>query len=186
MRPDILRDDKSIDVGENRYVYRGRRINVKLSVISLPDGVCVRKEIVEHPGAVVILPLLDDKVILIRQFRISVNEWLYELPAGTLDKKGESLEDCARRELKEETGYVAGSVRELFKLYPSPGFCTEVIHSFAAQDLRKDVASPEQGEMIQPIILSLDDAIALVKNQKIIDAKTIATLLYYERFIREG
>lgn len=170
---------------KSHYMYRGKRINVKLVDIMFFDGKAVRKEIVEHPGAVVILPLLDGKVILLKQYRTSVEDWIYELPAGTLDRRGESVKECARRELKEETGYVAERLKELFRLYPSPGFCTEIIHSFLAKNLKKDIASPEEGEIIQPIALPFEESLELVRNQRIIDAKTISTLLYYDKYIRK-
>jgi len=180
-----MKDNNTMEAGQTRYVYRGKRFNVRLLDVLLPNGRSSHKEVVEHPGAVVILPLLDGNVVLLRQFRASVDSWLYELPAGTLDRSGESVELCARRELREETGYVADSFKELFRMYPSPGFCTEVIYSFLTENLKKDRASPEAGEVIEPIVLSFDEALELVKNQRIVDAKTLLTLLFYERYVKE-
>jgi len=167
------------------YFYKGKRINFKVLDINLPNGRVFKKEIVEHPGAVVILPLLDDKIIFLKQFRPAVNRWVYELPAGTLDKQGESLEKCALRELEEETGYVAEDAKEMFRMYSSPGFSTEIIYSFFVEKLIKGNAAPEETEIIQIIELSFDDALELIKKDSIVDAKTIASLLYYDKYIRK-
>lgn len=163
---------------------RSKRIFIKVIESELPSGRAFRREIVEHPGAVVVLPILDDKVILIRQFRTAVNSWVHELPAGTLDKENETPEGCAKRELREETGFIADEVKELFKLYTSPGFCTEVIHAFLAKGLKRGTASPEETEYIQILEVPIEEAIGLVLNDPILDAKTALTLLYYERQIK--
>jgi ADP-ribose pyrophosphatase len=168
----------------SNFVYQGKRISFKVTNISLPNGKIIRKEIVEHPGAVVILPFLDDKIVFLKQFRASINNWIYELPAGTLDKKGESLEECALRELKEETGYVADKATEMFRMYPSPGFSTEIIYSFFTDKLEKGTASPEETEIIQTIVLPFEEALELIRKEAIVDAKTIASLLYYDRYLR--
>ncbi|MEM3402982.1 MAG: NUDIX hydrolase [Nitrososphaeria archaeon] len=163
---------------------RNKRIKIKVIESKLPNGRAFRREVVEHPGAVVILPILDDRVILIRQFRTAVNSWVHELPAGTLDKLDETPEDCAKRELREETGFIAGKIKKLFKLYTSPGFCTEVIYAFLAKDLRRGISSPEETEFIQMLEVSLSEAIGLVLKDPVLDAKTALTLLYYERQIK--
>ena len=166
------------------YFYKGKRINFKVLDINLPNGRIFKKEIVEHPGAVVILPLLNDKVIFLKQFRPTVNHWVYELPAGTLDKQGESLEKCALRELKEETGYIADNAKEMFRMYPSPGFSTEIIYSFLVEKLRKGNAEPEETEIIKIIELSFDETLELIRKDNIVDAKTVASLLYYDKYVR--
>ena len=169
---------------KSMYIYKGKRIGLKIIEQRLPSGRIFKREIIEHVGAVVVLPIIDDKVVLLRQYRVALDKWLYELPAGTRDKEGESTGDCALRELKEETGYIAEDVVELFKICPSPGFCTEIIHVFLAQKLKKGIASPEEMEVIQTITLPFNDALELVRKEEIIDAKTIAALLYYDRYFR--
>ena len=169
---------------DSNFVYQGKRISFKVTNVNLPNGKVIRKEIVEHPGAVVVLPLLDDTIVFVKQFRAAVNNWVYELPAGTLDKKGESLEECALRELKEETGYIADKATEMFRMYSSPGFSTEIIYSFLAKNLRKSTASPEETEIIQTITLSFEEALELIRKDAVIDSKTIASLLYYDKYLR--
>lgn len=165
------------------YIYEGKRISLKIIDTILPNGKFAKKEIVEHPGAVVILPILEnDKIVLLRQFRPSVNNWVYELPAGTLDKKGEDPKECALRELEEETGYKAEKVEALFKIYPSPGYCTEIIYAYLAKGLRKVTPKREETEVIETLILSIPDAIELIRKESIADAKTLLTLLYYEKY----
>lgn len=168
-----------------RYLYKGERISFKVLDINLPNGRLFKKEIVEHPGAVVILPLLNDKVIFLKQFRYALNRWVYELPAGTLDKQGESLEKCALRELEEETGYIADHAKEMFRMYSSPGFSTEIIYSFLVEKMIKSDAKPEETEIIKVIELSFNKTLELIREDKIVDAKTIASLLYYDKYIRK-
>ena len=98
--------------------------------------------------------------------------------------ENETPEGCAKRELREETGFIADEVKELFKLYTSPGFCTEVIHAFLAKGLKRGAASPEETEYIQILEVPIEEAIGLVLNDPILDAKTALTLLYYERQIK--
>lgn len=162
------------------YVYKGKRISLKILETRLPNGKFAKKEVVEHPGAVVILPVLEDgKIVLLKQFRPSVGSWIYELPAGTLDKANESPEECAKRELEEETGYRPGKVEALFKFYPSPGYCTEIIHAYIARDLKRTEPKRDETEVIEILTLSVSEAIELVKRENVADAKTMLTLLYY-------
>ena len=141
-------------------------------------------DIIIHPGAAVILPVLDDgRIVLIRNERISVERELLELPAGTLDA-GEQPQDCARRELTEETGYVAAEMEHLLSFYSSPGFCTELLHTFVARGLRPGPQNTEVGETIQLAPLPHDDVLAAIRDGRICDAKTIVSLLYYEQFQR--
>lgn len=165
------------------YVYKGKRISLKIIDTILPNGKLVKKEIVEHPGAVVILPILENGyIILLRQFRPSVKRWVYELPAGTLDKKGEDPKECALRELEEETGYKAEKVEPLFKIYPSPGYCTEIIHVYVARGLSKTTPRREEAEVIETLLLPLFDAIELIRKEDVVDSKTLLSLLYYEKY----
>ncbi len=165
------------------YIYKGKRISLKIIDTILPNGKFAKKEIVEHPGAVVILPILENgKIVLLKQFRPSVKNWVYELPAGTLDKVGEDPKECALRELEEETGYRAEKIEALLKIYPSPGYCTEIIHVYVAKGLKRTVPKQEETEVIETLILSLADAIELIRKEDIADAKTLLALLYYEKY----
>ncbi len=152
-----------------RYVETGR------------DGKPHAKEIVEHPGAVAILPILDgDRVCLIRNQRRAAGKVLVELPAGTLEP-GEDPADCARRELAEETGYRADHVEKLIDFYMSPGILTERMHVYVATGLNAGSTTLEPGEQIEPLIVSWADAMAMARDGTIEDAKSLVGLLYYDR-----
>ena len=164
------------------YVYRGRKISVKVEESIMPSGAKTTREIVEHVGAVAVLPLVDkEDIILLRQHRPVVGEWIYEIPAGTLEPS-ESPHECAARELEEETGYKPGKLTELFEMYIAPGYSTENLHSFAAFELQPGVFNPSGGEEIEVVRKPLSEVVMMIKTNEIRDAKTIATVLYYVRF----
>jgi ADP-ribose pyrophosphatase len=141
----------------------------------------VRREVVVHPGAVVVLPVMEDgRVLMIRNFRYSVQQALVELPAGTLEK-GEDPMNCAGRELLEETGYLANKLQRIGAFFSSPGILTEKLYAFAAYHLEKKVAALEEDEEIEIMPVLFDDALKMIDTAEIVDAKTIATLLMYER-----
>ena len=145
------------------------------------DGHLRKRAIVRHPGAVAIIPMVDDDhVCLIRNFRVSVNQTLIELPAGTLEPP-EPPEQAAERELQEETGYRAGAMRELHGFYLSPGILDERMHLFVATDLEAVGAAREPGEEIENLVVSWQEAMELVETREIQDAKTIVGLLFYDR-----
>jgi ADP-ribose pyrophosphatase len=138
------------------------------------------KDIIIHPGATVILPITDDgKVVMISNHRWTVNRDLLELPAGTL----EPLEDpniCAVRELEEETGFIAGTLRPLCRFYTSPGCMTELMHAFIATDLKKGHQNLSGDEQIKVEIMSFDEIEHAIRIGKIMDGKTLAVLMYYK------
>lgn len=161
--------------------YRSRKFDV-IRVTRTPHGASQEHEVVAHPGAAVILPFLDDgRIVMIRNWRIAADRELLELPAGTLDP-GESPADCARRELQEETGYAARTIEPLLHFYPSPGICTEVLHVFVARSLTPGSQHLDPSERITPVLMSMAQALEEIAARRIIDAKTIATLLFFERF----
>ena len=137
--------------------------------------------IVDHPGGVVVLPMLDDgHVVMIHNRRPALDTELLELPAGTLEPP-ESPADCARRELAEETGYRAETLRRLGWFYTCPGFCNERLYAFVAQQLTASRPSLEDAEDIRVEVLSLPRALDMIADGGITDAKTIATLLMYHQ-----
>jgi ADP-ribose pyrophosphatase len=139
------------------------------------------KDVVVHPGAAVILPVLDDaRILLIRNYRVAAGQALLELPAGTLDPPEPPI-DCAARELAEETGYRAGKLTALLSFYASPGVLTELMHVFVATQLTPGPAALEETEQIELAPHTLGDALAAIGAGGIVDAKTIAALLYYAR-----
>lgn len=143
----------------------------------LPDGREASREVVLHPGAVAILPLLaDGRVLLVRQYRHPIGRELLEIPAGKLDVPGESPQECAARELREETGYEAAEWKELFTFYTSPGFTNEAITLFRASGL-KEVGSPASGEIAGIEIVAGGAIPAMIGAGEITDGKTILALL---------
>jgi ADP-ribose pyrophosphatase len=170
-------------VNDQREIYAGRVVTLRLRSFLQPDGTTRLREIVEHaPGAAVVAVDADVQVVLVRQPRPAVNADVLELPAGLVDP-GEEPVDCARRELQEETGYVAGRLEALVSFYTSPGFTTELIHIFVATDLRKGTAQHDDEEEIEVVRLPLDAAIDRIMHAEISDAKTVAGLLAYKALL---
>lgn len=172
---------------ERQRVYEGSRIRLELHHLEDEEtGRRHKREVVVHPGAVVILPFVDpENILLIRNRRYAVNETLIELPAGTLEKNEDPM-NCAGRELVEETGYLAGRLKSLGDFYSSPGILSEKMYVFAAYDLTRAQANLDLGEEIELAPASLDDAIDMIRGRQIKDAKTIATLLMYNSFFRKA
>jgi ADP-ribose pyrophosphatase len=142
----------------------------------------ITRIVVEHPGAVAILPLIDDThFIILKQYRHSLEKYIYEIPAGTL-QKGESSKDCALRELEEETGYKAGKILEMGSFYLAPGYSTELITIYLAWNLRKGKSHPEKYENIQPVQMSCAKALDLIDKGIIKDAKTIIAVFFYATY----
>ncbi len=147
------------------------------------DGSDKQREIICHPGAVVILPLVSpDEMVLIRNHRLAADRDLWELPAGTLDED-EQPADAAGRELIEETGYQAGQIERLLGFYSAPGFCDEFLHVFVARDLTLVGQQLEVTEQITAHVRTLDRTMQMIEQQEIVDAKTIAAVLYYRTFV---
>ncbi|MBN9517899.1 NUDIX hydrolase [bacterium] len=165
-------------------VYTGRRVSVAVDTFTAPDGTTIRRDCILHPGAVVILPVLDaGRVVLLRNHRWVVGETLWEVPAGTRELN-EPLEECAKRELAEETGYTASKWTYLGFLYASPGVMNEQLHLFVAEELTAGQMAPEADEELEPVTVQLDEAIRMCLSGEIKDAKTITALLLWER--RQG
>jgi ADP-ribose pyrophosphatase len=138
-------------------------------------------DVVQHPGAVVVLPLLSaDEILMIRVFRHPLDRELWELPAGTLDEPGESPIDAAGRELEEETGYRASKIEPLGEFYPSPGFLNELIHAYVATDLTKTEQRLEPLEQIKVERVSRDEAVRMAYDGQLLDSKSIITLLRWD------
>lgn len=171
---------------ERKIIFEGRLLKFRVDKVELSNGVISTREVVEHRGAVAILPILPDgNIIFVRQFRLPAGKILLEIPAGTLSPNEEPLE-CAKRELQEETGYIAGKWRRLISLYLAPGYSTECIHIFLAEDLRAGARKPDEDEEIKVCQLSLKEALEMVKKGEVEDAKTVSALLFYNTFIKEG
>jgi ADP-ribose pyrophosphatase len=143
------------------------------------DGRPLSRDVVLHPGAVAILPLVDDRrICLLRNRRPSIDRTLIEIPAGTLEV-GEEPAVCAARELAEETGFTAGRLEPLTAFYMSPGILSERMHVFTAAELKPGPAHLEANEEIENLIVELDEALRMISRGEIEDGKTIASLLFY-------
>jgi len=164
-----------------QIVFRGRKIQVALDTTVLPSGETVQRDVVLHPGAVAILPLVDaEHVCLVRNRRPIVGETLLEIPAGTLEPH-ETAEQAAPRELAEETGYQAKRWRKLAVFYPSPGVLDERTHLFVAEDLTPGQQRLEKDEDMATEIMSWPDAVSKTLDGSIHDAKTIIAILLWDR-----
>jgi ADP-ribose pyrophosphatase len=161
----------------SRHIYEGRIVNLRVDTVRLPGGRTTDREIVEHRGSVAIVAL-DEKgdVLLVNQFRAAVGRALLEIPAGILEA-GEEAEVCALRELREETGYVARLIEELYAFHTSPGFSNEWIRLYLATNLEPTSQDVESDENIEVVRLPLDKATELIDLGEICDGKTILGLL---------
>lgn len=172
----------SVKVHNIRNLHKGRVFDLVIERVALPNGVVTDLEIIRHPGASAMVPILDDgSVVLIRQYRHAAGSFLWEIPAGTLEP-GEDPVECARRELAEETGYEAARLEELGQILPAAGYTDEHIHIFLASGLRPVGQDLEDDEVLQSESVPFDTAIEMITRGEIKDAKTIAGLLMlYQR-----
>lgn len=165
-----------------QILHRGRKIQVALETTQLPDGRTIQRDVILHPGAVAILPLVTaDRLCLVRNQRPAVGKTLWEIPAGTLEPN-EPPEVAAVRELAEETGYRAGSWRKLTAFYPSPGLLSECTHLFVAEQLTPGEMTPMPDEELEPEIVDWQQVLAWIQDGTIQDAKTILAVLWWERW----
>ena len=158
---------------KSKQLYKGKVVQLRLDTVSLPNGRTKMREILVHPGAAAIVPVLNGKILLVEQSRTAVGRKTLEIPAGTLEE-GESPEDCAKRELIEETGFQASQWDKLTAYYPSPGYSSEVIHIFKARGLEE--VSDTEAEL--PLhYLDLKEVQARIRAGEIMDSKTIIGVL---------
>jgi ADP-ribose pyrophosphatase len=163
----------------SKLLHKGRHFNFKTDEIQLSSGKTTTRDIVDHPGAVAIVPILDDgRILLVKQYRYTTGKELLEIPAGTLEK-GEAPDNCARRELKEETGYTAGSMKKILAMYMAPGYSNEVIHLYFATALKAGESHAEEDEDISLEVYSADELLDGIEKNTIEDAKTIVGVLIY-------
>ena len=161
-----------------KIVYKGKLLKVFVMKRKLPHGYVAAYEMIRHPGAALIVPFLTDgKIVMLKQLRPVIGKYIYELPAGTLDK-GESPLSCARREIVEETGYAAKRFKLIGSIYPVPGYSTEKIFIYRADGLKKTMHMAEEDEVIETFVFNRKRIKMLFKSGKITDAKTIAALAF--------
>jgi ADP-ribose pyrophosphatase len=164
-------------INDRQILYRGRVYNLIKENVTLENGVTADMEYIEHPGATAIIPMLSDsQILLLKQYRHSLREYIWEIPAGTLDPE-EKIIECAKRELIEETGYSAEKWHKLGEITPLPGYSDERIHIYLATDLQPAEQDLDKDEIIHVHQVSFNEAVEMIKSGDIQDAKTIAGLL---------
>jgi ADP-ribose pyrophosphatase len=170
--------------------YTGRIINLDVDTVRLPDGSTGHLEMIRHPGAAAVVPLVDSpaspdpRVVLIRQFRHAAAGYVWEIPAGRRDE-GETPETCARRELREEAGVTARRVRELTSIFTTPGFTDEVIHLFMAWELSPVAHAREADEFMEVHEVAWSEVGRMISRGEIRDGKTLCALMFVQCFVRQ-
>ncbi len=181
-------------VVDSRVVHRGRYLDVRIDTIQRADGTTGTRDVVRHPGAVAVLAMdADDRLLLVRQWRIPAGRAMLEIPAGTLDVHEGVTEDpdvAARRELEEETGSRASGWRRLASFWTAPGFATELMHLYLATGLESvhddDRLAPDEDERLELSRFTIDEALGMVDAGEILDAKSMLGILWLDRLRRTG
>ena len=170
---------------KSEILFRGKVFDLKVDKIEYDSGNKGIREVAVHNGGAVVVPVKDDgKIILVKQFRYPFQEFLLELPAGKLEPE-EDPQECATRELTEETGYSSDSISKLGKIYTTPGFCTEVLHIYLAENLKSGNHNREEGEYGMEVYeFTLEEINEKIMSGEIVDAKTISGIHFYK--LRKG
>lgn len=171
------------DTITSETVYSGNLVDVVEDTVRLPNGTLTVRETVKHRGVVAMIPVIDETVIMVRQFRHACGKTLLELPAGTLHP-GESPNKGAHRELVEETGYVPGRLKRILHFYVSPGHCSEQVYLYLATDLSPALQKLEADEVIHVVKVDVATALHMIERNEIEDAKSIAGILYLTKYLR--
>ena len=173
-------------------VHDGRIVHLSVDTVRFPDGSVGELEMIRHSGASAVLPLIgrrddpDPEILLIRQYRYASGGYMLEVPAGRPDAPGEDWEVCARRELEEETGMIAGTMTRLTGIFTTPGFTDEFIHLFLAEDLREGTTAYDHDEFIELARMPLSRALAAIHRGEITDGKTVCAILFAHAFLLRG
>ena len=170
----------------SKTIYDGKVVKLTVDEVELSNGRTSKREVVHHKGAVCVLAITPDNLVpLVKQFRYPFKEVMLELPAGKLDKDNEDIEEAARRELSEETGYIANELKYLGAFRPSCGAFTEVIHMYVALSLQKGEMHLDENEILNLEYYKFNDVVDMILSNEITDGKTIATVLKYNALINK-
>lgn len=153
-------------------IFEGKVISLQVDTVQLPNGNTSKREIIRHPGAVAVLAIHNDRMLVVEQYRQALGRTEVEVPAGKLEK-GEQPEDAIKRELEEETGYRCDQVTLLNSFYTSPGFADEIIHLYLAEHLEAGELNPDEDEFLEVTEITLEEAYEQIRDGRISDAKTI-------------
>jgi ADP-ribose pyrophosphatase len=182
----VAADEPKVRRVRVRELHRGSIGVIGVHDVALPSGEQIELVLIQHPGAIAVVPFLDrDRIVLLRHYRYAAGGVIWEVPAGKLDG-GEAPERCAARELEEETGYRAGRIVRTGRILTTPGFTDEVIHLFCAFDLSPGPTAHEPGELIEVREVRFDEAIEMVERGELIDAKSVAALHHAQRLRATG
>jgi len=177
------RVEATATVVKSEMIYEGPVFGLRRDEVVEPSGVRAVREVITHPGSVVVLPILPDKrILLIRQYRHATRQYLWELVAGRIDE-GEKPKEAALREMIEETGYRAKKVKVFLEVFPTPGFLEERMYILLAEGLTAGEATPEEDERIEAQAFTRKEVEKMIERNEIRDAKTIVGVLYYLRFL---
>ncbi|SDH10592.1 ADP-ribose pyrophosphatase [Alteribacillus persepolensis] len=162
-------------------LYQGKIIDVNLHDVTLPNGKTSKREIVNHPGAVALICVTEEKkLVMVRQYRKALEKEIVEIPAGKLEK-GEDPEDTAKRELEEETGYQTDYLKKVASFYTSPGFADELVHLFETGTLTEGKAATDEDEFVEVIEATIEEAEKMIETEEIHDAKTMFAVQYIKQ-----
>ena len=161
-------------------MYQGKVVGFYKDILKLPNGNVVEWDLVKHPGAAAIIPVLEDgRIILVEQFRNALGKKTFEIPAGGIET-GESAYDCVSREIEEETGYRSDNIQFLIKVVTAIGFCDETIPIYVAKNLMKTEQHLDEDEEIDLKVVTVGEAVEMILNGTIVDSKTVAGILAYQ------
>jgi ADP-ribose pyrophosphatase len=176
-------EKKTAEILSSEMIYEGPVFGLRQDEVIEPTGLRTRREVITHPGSVVVLPVLPDgRIVMIQQYRHATRQYLWELVAGRMEP-GEDPKQAGARELAEETGYRAKKMKIFLEVFPTPGFLEEKMHLILALDVVPGPASPEDDEKIISAVYTADKLEQMIHSGKLHDAKSVAGLLYYFRFL---
>jgi ADP-ribose pyrophosphatase len=183
-RDDLSEEFKEITI-KSEPIFKGKVISLQVDEVRLPNGKTATREIVRHPGAVSVLALTEDRMLVVEQFRKPIERNQLEIPAGKLEP-GEDPLEAAKRELQEETGYSCGTIRLISSFYTAPGFADEIMHLYATEQLTKGEMNPDEDEFISCRALTYEEACEGMRSGAIQDAKTIAAVYAWQSYRLTG